>query len=558
LPAILEGTHDPSNIGAYVNSLKRSTRDISAYIRGWQASNLPASLRIMIPVDLSAELSLIAPVDLSSSIRARYYNNLPGTIHSYATKYLGAYINQIYDQFLPAQINPLTDNFKNLGVKIYPYGESYSDLGAYSIGFQWNSLSASITPKYITNLLGYIFPVVPVNLKGIIHGWEERFLQGILIGEDYPWNLKASITVSGSWQTLTASILGLRGVFQSGNLRSGVHTWERRDLPSYIFAARTGNLSAYLNPHLQASNLHASIRPKMIRLTTFVKIPTMVASDLSATINYLCFGTGYSNLGSSIWAKYKSDLYAFIRARVPYDQPKDLGAKIGYTDSYLETDTYKLNIDLLPSKYYTEDVYRIRLTALSALTILNAYIRATPRYVDFPASIVAEDVESYTYESTFRNRERVIHKTYDGIFQTFETVEMAFKSAVKEYYYSSAGNTAWKASRFDKWMLDVRSILPANLTTKLKRRLHRATTVYDFRRFSSVDEAVRYAIAHVTEWPEGDLGSTIYGRGRYRQLSAVLIPRYVKTNSTTMAAYINPLQDTIVVGRPGNVTTIRK
>lgn len=558
LPAILEGTHDPSDINAYINAADRGIDDIPAYIRGWQASNLRAFMRIMLPTDLPAEIYPILPGDLSASIRARYYGDLTGIVTSYDVNYLGAYINQIYDSFLPARINPLTDNFKNLGVKIYPYGQGYSDLGAYSSVFQLSDLGALLTPKYITDLAGYLFPVVPVRLRGIIHGWEERFLQGILTAEAYPWDLKASITAAGGWKLLTATISAFSAVSQSDNLTVSIHPWERRDFPAYIFAARAGNLSAYIAPHLQAGDLHASIRPKMIRLTTLVQIPTMVASDLSAIINYPCFRTGYSYLGASIWAKYKGDLYAYIRARIPYTQPTDLGAKIGYTDFYLETDTYKLNIDLLPSKYYTEDIYKIRLTALSALTVLNAYIRPTPRYRDLTASITAEDVESYTYESKFSNRERVIHKTYDGIFQTFETVEMAFKSAVKEYYYSSEGNEAWKASRFDKWMLDVRSILPANLTTRLKRRLHRATTVHDLKRFNSVDEAVKHAIAYVTEYPESNLGATIYNRGRYAQLAAFLNPRYVKTEATTMAAYINPLQDTVVVGVPGDVTTIRK
>jgi hypothetical protein len=212
----------------------------------------------------------------------------------------------------------------------------------------------------------------------------------------------------------------------------------------------------------------------------------------------------------------------------------------------------------MPSKYFVEDIYKIKLSVLRSGDVLNAYIRATPRYKDLAVAVTGVDIEPYKFDSLFKNREKVIHKTYAGIFETFEAVEMAFKSAVKEYYYSSAGNKAWKAGSTDRWMLDVRSILPADLAARLKRRLHRATTVYDFSRFASVDEAVKYAIAHVTEWPEGNLGATIYNSSRYDQLSAVILSRYVHHTKTTMSASITPLQDTVVVGEDTGISTIRK
>ena len=36
----------------------------------------------------------------------------------------------------------------------------------------------------------------------------------------------------------------------------------------------------------------------------------------------------------------------------------------------------------------------------------------------------------------------------------------AFESLVKDYYYSSDGDYAWKKDRLDRWILNVKSFLP--------------------------------------------------------------------------------------------------
>jgi len=38
---------------------------------------------------------------------------------------------------------------------------------------------------------------------------------------------------------------------------------------------------------------------------------------------------------------------------------------------------------------------------------------------------VCDIIPAYTFDSVLRNREIVIHKTYDGIFKEFEVVEIS-------------------------------------------------------------------------------------------------------------------------------------
>ena len=554
----LAGTHDPVRLDAYLVAQERRESDVLASVFGWATKDLPAYLNIMFKRSLQASLLPVQPEDLSAYVRARYYRDLSAKVQSYDQRYLGAYLKRIYDTILPAQIKPLTDTYANLPVKIYPYGSEQRDLPGYLRAYMWRTLSANLIPKYVADISAYLFAIRPRNLKGIIHGWEERFLQGILTVAKYPWNLTASIYADGTFRNLPSYIYPLRGGGVSDDLKVLIHPWEIRNFSAYIFADRTGNLSAYLEPYMQGSDLHASIRPKMIRLTTTVQIPTLVARDLSATINYLCFQTGFRDLRSLIYAKFKGDLFAFLRARPGYGPGVDLGAKIGYSDSYLELDNYKLSITVLPSKYFVEDIFRFRVNVLKSGDVLSAYIRPTPRYRGLTSAVTGIDIPSFTYSGLFKNREKFIHTTYDGMFETFETVEIAFKSAVKEYFYSSIANKAWKTNRFEKWMLDVRSVLPSELAVKLKRRIHRIATVYDFKKFKSVDEAIRYAINHVTEWPEGNLGATINNRGRYQLLQAYLVPKYVKREQTMMSASRTALQDSIIVAEKSDISKIRK
>ena len=78
--------------------------------------------------------------------------------------------------------------------------------------------------------------------------------------------------------------------------------------------------------------------------------------------------------------------------------------------------------------------------------------------------------------------------------------------------------------------------------------------MYDLRRFSSIDEAMRHAIAYVTGYPQSDLRSSIYCRGRYKSLGATISPRYVKSGGMSLNGILIPVEHTIIVGtEQGNV-----
>lgn len=552
----LKGTHKPIDFLGQIFVEQRSIAVLPSYIRAWHVRYLTAYLNIVYMRSLQATLLPIPPVNLSGYLKARYKKSLPSFIRGWQTNFLGASIKQIYVEHITARIYPKTDMYKNLRAMIEGSGDGYKDIRGLIVAFQWIQLGAILRATYLTNVSAYLYAVAPKDLSSKIHVWHERFLQGILTGQNYPWNLTAQIYSKGDWRTFTANIQPRKNMETSNDLSISIHPWEIRLFPAYIYGENAKLLSAYLNPLGYARDLHASIRPKVIRLTTIISIPTQVHKDLSATINYLCFRTGSSNLSSNVYTKYLKDLSAYIKPIKYVYKPKTLVAKVGYTDAYLEVDKLKIHINIYPNEFFTENKYKIKLNLLDATIFLTAYIRGTLRYKELSSNIVGKDIPTYVFDSSLKNREIVINKTYDGIFKEFETVEMAFKSAVKDYFFSSGSGYIWKNNSLDKWVLSLNSMLPANTELGIIRRLHRATTLYDLKSFKSVDEAIKASIAYVTEYPQSCLSATLNNVSENRFLSSMIIPKYTKSENAGLISIITSIGNTVVVNKKYTISKI--
>lgn len=544
----LAGTHDPENLRALIRVTRQDSYDLPASIHAWHERFLSASLGIVHPNDLGAFLQTIPPKDLPAYIKTWPQDVLPASTYGWQASDLGGYIKRIYDSFLPAIIFGVSDTTKDLTARIKGYGREVQEfLPAFIRSLHFRDLPATVRATYLQNITAYLFPVLPKTLNARIHAWHAKYLQGILNGQDYPWNLTAEIYPKGTWQLLTASILAKKAMEIQDSLTASINVWEKRDLPAFISGDPAAVLYAYIFPVGMGADLHASIYPKMIRLTTLVNVSTMAGSDLSAIINYPCFYTSSKDLSAFVYGMMKSDLMAYIRP-IQYDyKPALLSAKIGFSDSYLEVDKLNLGITIYPGRGMTEDKLRFYFNILRSAEGITAYIRGTLRYNGLSAYIVAEPTNKYTYDHPIKNREVVVHRDYNGVFQQFEYVEMAFKEVVRDYFYSSGGDYVWKKDRFEKWMLAVKSYLPTDVSLQLKRRLHRATVLYDLKKFNSVDEAMKFAIAYVTETTQSDLGATIYNRGRYEVLTGSIVPKFPKSSNIMLNSSITPIGTQAIV-----------
>ena len=555
LAAVLGGTHNPVSLAAHLNVFSRSLTGLSAYIHAWHERFLSAGINSMNFYDLIVSITSVPFIDLSGYLKVWPQQDLPVYARGWGAEDLHAAISQIYFLNLSANLDVVNDTNKNLTVILKGVGNGQKDLLGYVRGFFVSDLPALIRATYFGNFSAYLFPIQPEYLRASIMAWHQRFLPADINVESYPWNLQASIYSSGGWASFFSSIYPMLQTGVQRNLSASINSWFIRDLPATIFGDLANVLTAYINSVGHSSDLHASIRPKMIRLTTIIKVPTMEHLDLFAAINSSCFSSGYSNLAGSIYTMYKSELSAYIRTISEY-QTKSLPANIGYSNSYSSVDKLKLSIIISPSQYIVEDKYKLLFNFYMAGSLLNAAITGILRAKDLTASIYGEFGDDLYYEELLKNREKVVSMTYGGIFKSYEVVEMAFKSVVKDYYYSSDGDQAWKSDRLERWMLGVRSFIPANISLNIKRKLHKATTLYDLRKFSRIDDAIRHAINYVTSYPTIDLYASIFSRGAGRNLTANIEPLYEKSSNNFLPCSITPVNATIVLSSNNSITKV--
>jgi len=557
LPASLQGfeqrdlaaqidLHSPSDLSAYLNVRSRDYRDLPTYLRGWQASDLPANLTALVYRDLPASLNVIEPADLPAYLKVWPQSILPAYIRGWGQLDLGASIQAMHYRDLPATIG--AHLWRDLGARIKGYGrEVPRDLPASIRGFDYEDLSATLRATYIEDLPGYLFPIQPVDIRARIHGFDIRDLPASLNVLAYPYDLPASINLIGGLGNLTANIGGFYGATVSRDLPARVQGLMPRYLSAYISGEPAGFLSASITPVGYASNLHAEIYPKMIRLSTIVNIPTMEHLDLTAVVNISCFNSASRNLPAYIYTLYKSDLGAYIKGKLGAINSQNLSASIGYADSYVNIDKLPLSINIKPSDYTEMDTFHIYMRLYKLSTSLPAYIYGQLYDRSLSANIFGEPAYASAI-GTSPNIFRAINFKYNGLIENYEMVELAFKTIVKDYIYSSAGDAAWKKTRAEKWRLSVKSFVPPILSLQIARKLHKAFTLYDLRRYTDIDSAVRAAIDYVTYYPQANLSASINYMGTHRSLSAMVYGRGIQSGHDNFPATITAVKPKAVVG----------
>lgn len=549
----IKGGHSPVDIASCLRVNQTDISLVTSYLHAWHTKGLSSLLNIVFPYDLNSIIYLIEPVNLSGYLNVRYTKSLPSILMAWQNNNLSATIYQIWHKELYAKVLAHERVDYNLKSLIKGYSNAATFITGSIVPFHFVNIQAVLRATYIANIKSYLYAIQPENLHGEIHSWHERYLQVMLVGENYLWDLTASIVSRGGLNNIRANLTPVKFPMISKSITVNIHPWEIRYLGAIVTGTNVVFLPAAITPLGFSGNIHASIIPKMIRLTTVISVSTLSHSDMSAIINYPCFMTNFRDLNSIIYSKYKGDLFAYIKPTKPLFMNRSLSAKIGYTDSFLETNKLDINIKIYPNEFITENKYKLHLYLLDAELLLKASIRGTLRYNNISAYINCERIPSFNFDYPIKNREMVIHKTYDGIFKTSEVVEMAFKSIVDDYFYNSSGDFAWKRSRFDKWMLDVKSILPPNTALRLARRLHKATTLYDLREFGNIDSALKFTIAYVTEYPQASLSASIINVGRYETLGSMIYPRYVKKSVFSLTSTLTPVGQNVIISDGYNI-----
>jgi len=516
-PASIFG-ENPANLLAYVNVFQTDYKDLPINIHGWVEKYLDIYIKGLTGVDLPISITSVPPVDLPIYLNVWPMKSLPINIYGWDQRDLQAYFYAIQQSNLP--INIASEPAKDLNVILKGWvREAYSDLGAYIRGFGYEDLPVIIRATYLKDLPMYVYGVPSQNLPIYIHGWDELNLGAIINGIYGKYDLRAIINPTNNYKELPIYIKAVTGLATPSDLRIYVDGKYASDLTASIFGISAIDLPIYLNCLGQTANLSITIYPKTIRLSSIVSVITMEHSDLSMVINPSCIWSASSNLAAYARAIYKTELGMVIVGKKYETVTRNLGVKIGYMNTYSFINKLPINLSIATESYRFIDKLPFYLKIFRESVGLSTYINGIYRSEDLPVYIYGSNLTPH-YFANVKNKQKVCHFTHAGAVEWFEMVEISFKSIVDDYHYSKTGSRAWKADKLDRWILDVKSYIPMNVKLDTKRKLHRLKYIYDLTDFESIDEAMKYAIDFVTDYPERDLTTYINPSGGWVNLQS--------------------------------------
>lgn len=552
-----KGTHNPSDFEMAVFVKQRNSIDLINFIHAWHESVFNSYINSVVFTDLLCNISLIEPSNLSSYIKARCISGISSSLHVLNTSDLRAMANVMQTDLIYSNIFVYPRNCLDLNFSVKGVFEGISILPGFCHGFIKTYITASIKALYFDFLSAYLFPVVPVDIKSSIQGFDERYISAHLNVFEYPWNLTASIIGSGGFSSIKSSVSPVAAMNIYNNLLCKIHSFDHKDISSDMFCIPPAVISAYINPKGYSSSIYCSIYPKVIRLTTNVMVHTMVHRNLSGIINAHCYHSEYRNLFSSIMSVFKSDLLVSIFPVFWVYKPCSIGGVVGYADTISSINRLTMRVAVHTDFAFCQNEYKLKIRVFSAASYLRSFIRGEFKSRQITSSINSVRLKGALPLGNIKNREKVIRRNYTGVLQDYKVVEMSFKSVVSEYYYSVEGDYTWSKDVMDKWVLALKSYIPKNTLLNTKRRLYKMTSLYDMSDFSSIDEAVRFAIDYVTEQPVADLGATLFNNSAMSALSAFITPRHTKSNDNVISGDITPIMPTVFVSTiDGNLSKI--
>lgn len=539
-----------ANLSGYIKSVIQATKNLGAYIKPTiQAySDLVAAIRRFDQDDddLGGDIHGWQPEDLGAEIGAHPPADLLGSINIIELRNLNATINGI-----------VFDGSADLGARVNIFQSTYTDLPAsITSNLLLSDLAASIgmhlpvdLPAAIRSvrsadydLSAYLTGWDTGNLGALLHGWDERFLSASIEGVG-SYDIQASISpIPG--QDLSAIITGWKGFQIPIDLPASVSSWAITDLNAVISLIEAVDLGASITAIGKLADLGATIIPKTILMKRALQISLLEHKDMKAVINFQCFGSGYSNLGASMYTIYKAELRAFITGWISGtpDTIKNLGAYINAAGYYVE-DVFTIN--MVPDVHkYTQlninfsvgDVY-ITFDTLDILygsffgANLSATINGILTSYDLGAEVTPVIQTNYT-----ELPENVNPKTHEVVIDFNDRwrenwrrfVELMFQRDGAEpfhYFYVKGSNTIYRVDRDRHWTIWADSYLNTE-DDMIERRDIRQKYIFNMSNYSTVDEAVRDLIDRVSTYRRASLGASITGEwAPMADLSAYIEPK---------------------------------
>jgi hypothetical protein len=510
LPATLSVLENYMNLSAYIKSTIQSyadlvasvygipPEDLPAFIHGWDTRDIPANIYGWAIKDLPGYIGTHPPEDLPGILNVIEIRDLPGSI-------TGEWWHGSYD--LPAEFYRIWNRGeKDLGAFLAGWAEF--DLPAYITAVYFKDLAAIIQSSSIVDLPGTISPIAPIDLTGSLHGWDTRYLSAIINGVYGPYDIQAYLNAVPP-KDLRAYIAGFGGIEIPFDLQGIVEGWYTSDLPAYMSLVYPVDLPAYIAVLGKSADLGASIIPNTILMKRALQIPLLEYKDLNAMINFMCFGSAYSDLGAYMYAIHKLDLPAFIIGWYgsTSDNLKDLGAYINAEDYVVqdkfegarfvpEIDKYtrlRLRFGSV-DKYTTWDTIDLVYGTYYAKN-LGAYINGILTSADLGASLTA------TWDWNYSELPDYVKPKTHEVFINMERFEEQWRRFVElmfdrdgdqpfKYFYVTGTQKVYKVDRSRHWTIWADGY---NRTedSMVERVNVRRKFIFNMSQYSTVDEAIR-------------------------------------------------------------------
>ncbi len=491
LPAVILGKLAQHDLPASITPI---FADLAATMVGHFPANLEAKLTIQQPVNLGAMIH--APLDLAAIINFPPHDDLGGTMLGIAAP------------DLPASLFPTANEPSIIGY-IRIITAAISNLPAVLIGRDGEEGVTGDMPATITvdrpDLIGLINPVRSRDLAA-------RINDGGIFEPGFPLDLPAIINMIG--------ILSLPGTISAKAtndndrfLLARIQNVDRiPDLGATIGVnSNLNNLAATLNSSTSTANLPAALTVAETFVTSLVKVSTLAARSLRATIGSpTCVGgSGSSNLGVTLEGKIVGNLGASITSFLNLD----MSAGINTTTTFHAMDSIVFTFSpsrVRSQRFRATDTisisfgpFRGQSLGASIVAELPAALLPARLVVVFPPPRVTPFVSSLSGTDL-----------RPGISSDFEELRFQLEGALTEFLYVNGTDDAFIRDANEKWKINVRSF--SAIATELfgETAAERVCRLGDLTSFFTLDEAIRACIDSVFGiGGEANLGVVIRATG---------------------------------------------
>lgn len=559
-----------SDLQALYLVLYSGTLNIGASISGVEPIELGATISGFDYAELAATVSAVLPSSLLASVTGLGYLNLLATIKGEAINDLGAEYSPVAIGDLYGLVLGTASGTQNLAgqytgfvgieqLHVFPATISGVDVGT-------KDLTSSIAGHLPSNISGTISGVPPVDLQAAYTLAGAVEISSTISGEYPPDSLIAEISSQGGFLDLSTYVIGAYPGEQGlttvidGNAVADLlaeingdpsailtamynyfGTTPNTGLGAKIFVPYEESLSASYDVQqatelpgvitaIEPAYLQALITPKVYYIDSSIPINTYPLQDLRAVINLSpCEPrSAFSELQVMISGILNEDIQASYVG---------LAGQLAWTENSLDilirqAVSIESWVPIIIDHPIISEAY-LPITLTNAPTAdLIATITAVQPNTDLKASI------SSRYYSNVPRDSATSIQWYNKETGERKLVELSFVGEFNNFYYSAEANDTIAFSPDDYIRVRVTSYVPQASTTFLSPKSEVSECFVDrLTDFSTIDEAIRYAIVCSLSEIHEELRATITAVGASTELGATIQPLSNLTQKQLTANY---------------------